>query len=207
MVATHPETPSSGYARRRAATRRRIVEATVELHTTVGPARTSISAIAERAGVQRHTVYAHFPEEQELFRACSAHWRARNPFPDAARWHAIRDPEARLALALTEVYRFYEEHAPALEAIFADADKVPMMAEAVASRAAQLAGAARVLSRGRGLRGRQRTRALAALTHALDLGTWRSLVERGGLQRDEAVTLMADLVRSACERQTRSGVA
>ena len=63
-------------ARRQAETRQRIVDAAVELHTSVGPARTTISAIAERAGVERHTVYAHFPDEPTLFRACSTHWRA-----------------------------------------------------------------------------------------------------------------------------------
>ena len=64
-------------ARRQAETKQRIVEAAVALHTSVGPARTTISAIAERAGVERHTVYAHFPDERTLFRACSTHWRGR----------------------------------------------------------------------------------------------------------------------------------
>ena len=72
-----------------ARTRQRIVDATVELHTTVGPARTTVSAVAERAGVQRHTVYAHFPTEGDLFGACTAAWQERNPFPDAARWAAL----------------------------------------------------------------------------------------------------------------------
>src|SRR5688572_26409701 len=83
-------------AERQAETRRRIVEATVDLHTTVGPSRTKIAAIAERARVQRHTVYAHFPDERALFSACSAHWATANPFPDPASWARIAQPELRL---------------------------------------------------------------------------------------------------------------
>ena len=83
-------------AQRQAETRQRIVEATVALHTSVGPARTTISAIAAGAGVERHTVYAHFPDEQTLFRACTAHWQAEHPLPDPAPWLELADPEERL---------------------------------------------------------------------------------------------------------------
>ena len=89
------------------ATRKRIVEATVELHDAVGPSRTTISAIAERAGVQRLTVYRHFPDERSLFEACSGLWRAENPAPDPSAWAAIDDPEQRLRIALTEIYAFF----------------------------------------------------------------------------------------------------
>src|SRR3954447_2484557 len=80
-------------------TRRRITETAVELHGTVGPARTSISAIAERAGVRRSTVYRHFPDEEALFHACSSHWANANPLPDPAPWEAIDDPDERLRTA------------------------------------------------------------------------------------------------------------
>src|SRR3954454_19384323 len=83
-------------ARRQDETRRRITEATVELHRTVGAARTTISAIAEKAGVERLTVYRHFPDEGSLFDACSAHWIEANPLPDPAAWAAIADPDERL---------------------------------------------------------------------------------------------------------------
>src|SRR5439155_16007019 len=89
------------------ARRERIVEATVELHDSLGPARTTISAIAERAGVQRLTVYRHFPDERTLFQACSGHWAAQNPKPDPASWASIDDPEERLRVALTAIYAFY----------------------------------------------------------------------------------------------------
>src|SRR6267378_2152865 len=88
-------------------TRARIVSATVELHDSVGPAQTTISAIAERAGVQRLTVYRHFPDERTLFEACSAHWAAQNPAPDPSTWAGIADPHERLGIALGEIYAFY----------------------------------------------------------------------------------------------------
>src|SRR5688572_25664124 len=81
-------------------TRVRITESTVELHGTVGPAKTTVSAVAERAGVRRSTVYRHFPDEAALFAACSAHWRAAHPPPDLARWAAVREPAERLEAAL-----------------------------------------------------------------------------------------------------------
>src|SRR5512133_311027 len=87
-----------------AETRRRITESAVELHGTIGPSRTSMSAIAERAGVRRSTLYRHFPDETAVFEACSAHWRAANPAPDLAEWAAIEDPDRRLRAALEELY-------------------------------------------------------------------------------------------------------
>ena len=88
-------------------TRRRITESAVALHEELGPAQTSISAIAERAGVRRSTVYRHFPDEEALFAACSSHWRAANPPPDPASWSSIEDPAERTRTALRELYAFY----------------------------------------------------------------------------------------------------
>src|SRR3954468_19952961 len=90
-----------------AETRRRITETAVELHGTLGPARTSISAIAERAGVRRSTVYRHFPDEAALIGACSSHWAAENPVPDMTPWQSIEDPDRRLRTALDELYAYY----------------------------------------------------------------------------------------------------
>ena len=87
-------------------TRQRITEAAVELHGTLGPARTSVTAVAERAGVERATVYRHFPDERALFLACSSHWRAANPAPDPAAWAAIADPDLRLRDAPADSLRF-----------------------------------------------------------------------------------------------------
>src|SRR3954468_5305676 len=93
-------------------TRRRITESAVELHGTIGPARTSISAVADRAGVRRSTVYRHFPDEAALFDACSSHWRAANPPPDPWAWAAIEDPSERVTAALSELYAFYARTEP-----------------------------------------------------------------------------------------------
>src|SRR5512132_3547504 len=88
-------------------TRARIAESAAALHEELGPARTSISAVAERAGVRRSTVYRHFPDEPALFAACSAHWAAANPVPDLDRWAAIEDPDERLRRSLEELYAYY----------------------------------------------------------------------------------------------------
>src|SRR3954470_782350 len=95
-----------------AETRLRITEAAIELHGTVGPSRTTMSAVAERAGVERRTLYRHFPNEAELFEACSNHYFAAHPWPDLGNGRAIRDPKQRLELALDELYAYYERTEP-----------------------------------------------------------------------------------------------
>ena len=110
-------TRKRAYRKRRRAeqeeeTRLRITEAAVDLHGSVGPARTTVSAIAERAGVQRATVYRHFPDEEALFAACSSHWAALNPPPDPAVWAEIADPDQRLRGALAELYSWYGDNRP-----------------------------------------------------------------------------------------------
>jgi AcrR family transcriptional regulator len=178
-------------AARQADTRRRIVEAAVGLHTTVGPAATSISAIAESAGVQRHTVYAHFPDEATLFGACSAHWVAANPFPDASAWFAEADPERRLRAALSAVYEWYERVETALALFVRDAEAVP--ADVRDARVAQLGLLADALAVGWSRRKVVR----AALGHALAFETWRSLVRNEGLTRRQAVNAMTRFVANA----------
>src|SRR5918996_6215329 len=107
-----------------AETRRRITESAVELHGSLGPAHTSISAVAERAGVRRSTVYRHFPDEAALFDACSSHWAAANPLPDLGRWVAIGDPDERLRAALGELYKFYGLTERMLDNLFRDEETV-----------------------------------------------------------------------------------
>jgi AcrR family transcriptional regulator len=170
-------------------TRRRIVEAGVSLHTTVGPARTSISAVAERAGVQRHTVYAHFPSERELFRACAEHWTKAHPFPEPAGWAATADPSERLRGALEALYRWYElvEHDLAL--FVRDIEAIP---EQAAESDADLRALRDLLTADR-----PRRRAVrGAIGHALEFETWRSLVRRQGFSRRSAVDAMVRLVES-----------
>src|ERR687887_388726 len=81
-------------AERQRRTRERIVQATMELHEEVGPAKTTVAEIARRAGVQRLTVYNHFPQEIELFAACQAHWMELHPLPDFASALALPSPTA-----------------------------------------------------------------------------------------------------------------
>jgi AcrR family transcriptional regulator len=176
-------------ARRQAETRQRIVEATVGLHTSVGPARTTVSAIAQRAGVERHTVYAHFPDEGTLFQACSAHWRDRHPRPDVQQWLELDVPEQRLRGVLSDVYAWFEEVESDLDVLLRDAPAVPEHAEAMAETAAVTNELANDLARGWSRRKAVR----AVIGHALEFETWRSLVRRQGLSRKQAVDAMLQL--------------
>ncbi len=182
-------------------TRQAITEAAVRLHGTVGPARTTVSAVAEEAGVQRATVYRHFPDEASLFRACSSHYAALHPPPDLASWAAILEPGARLRRGLGDIYRWWEETEDMMSLVLRDAPLVEGMTAAVEEGRAYLEEARRVLMRGRPERGSARRRAAAAIGHALEFGTWRSLVREQGLATAEAVELMAALV----ERAPRGG--
>jgi AcrR family transcriptional regulator len=187
--------------RRRAAleneTRRRITEAAVKLHGTVGPARTTVSAIAEEAGVQRATVYRHFPDIDSLFAACSGHWMAQNPLPDAERWAEIGDPESRLRVALGELYAWYARTEHMVERINRDVTLVPEIARPMSAQLAWLEWMRDLLLKGRRERGRSRARVAAAIGHATAFETWRSLVRQQGLAQDEAVELMVRAVAEA----------
>src|SRR4051812_24893768 len=108
-------------------TRRRITESTIALHEELGPARTSVSAIAERAGVRRSTVYRHFPDDEALFAACSSHWQATNPPPDPGVWAAIEDPAQRTAAALGDLYAFYRQTEGMYTSLLRDEPLVPIV--------------------------------------------------------------------------------
>jgi AcrR family transcriptional regulator len=179
-----------------AATHLRITEAAIELHGTIGPSRTTLSAVARRAGVERRTLYRHFPTEGDLFAACSAHYFAANPWPDLGAWRAMRDPQQRLERALDELYEYYERAAPMLGNVLRDAEVVDFARDAVAPLHAFVDDAAEVLMTGRRVRGRRRQLVAGALGHALAFATWRSLAANG-IGRSDAVRLMAALVEDA----------
>ena len=179
-----------------AETRLRITESAVELHGTVGPARTSVSAVAEHAGVRRSTVYRHFPDEASLFRACSSHWRASHPVPDPARWAAISDPEERLEGALAELYASYRSTERMMENLVRDQALVPAVKRQFSSYYEYLGAARDVLMAGRRARGRGRERLAAAIGHSLSFSTWRSLTREQGLDDARAADLMCSLVRA-----------
>jgi AcrR family transcriptional regulator len=178
-------------------TRLRITESAVELHGTVGPSRTSMSAVAALAGVRRSTVYRHFPDEAALFDACTAHWAAANPLPEVGAWSMIDDPDERLDAALRELYAFYGRTERMLENLFRDENTVPLVQERFAAFRGYFAAARDALMAGRRLRGAARRRTQAALGHAIAFSTWKSLVREQGLDDADAVALACALVAGA----------
>jgi AcrR family transcriptional regulator len=188
-------------AESQAETRRRIAAATAELHEEVGPARTTVTEIARRAGVQRLTVYKNFPDDYQLFAACQRHFLTENPPPDPSTAFAIDDPGERLEAVLSEQYRWYRrtertsgqvrrdrEIMPALDALMADTTdvKAAELAEGLAAHFAD---------------GRRPPRLIrAAVALALDFWTWRRLA-REGLDDEAAARLMTDAVRAAGSRR------
>lgn len=184
-------------AEQEAQTRQRITESAVELHGSLGPARTSMSAVAEHAGVPRSTVYRHFPDEEALFGACSAHWGAEHPPPDVGSWEEIEDPDERLGTALDELYAYYRGAGPMLDKLLRDEQTVPIVAELFAPFHQLLEAVSEILMRGRGLRGKARDRVRAAIGHAISFRTWQQLTAESGLPDKEAAELMQRLVGAA----------
>ena len=181
-------------AEQQAETRQRIVSATADLHQEVGPARTTVSEIARRAGVGRPTVYAHFPGERELIGACSAHWRSEHPRPDLAAELAEPDPAERVRRVLEALYASYAEGAPMTEKILRDRTLVPALDDLLrASMDPEMARLGAVLAAGFGLRGAWAKRLQAMIAVALDFWTWKRL-DAEGLGADEAAALMAEAV-------------
>jgi AcrR family transcriptional regulator len=181
-------------AEQQAQTRQRIVEAAAELHSSVGPARTTVSMIADRAGVQRHTFYAHFPDDRSVFLACSGLVAERDPLPDAGPWRAIEDCGERLRVGLWAIYAWYERNAELLGCVLRDADVHALTREtAAASFGPFMAGYREVL--GAKLGAKQRT----MLELALSFYTWRTLVRENGLKPEAAVGVMIDAIDRARE--------
>jgi len=177
-------------------TRRRITEAAIDLHGTLGPSRTTLSAVAERAGVERRTLYRHFPTEADLFAACSADYFDAHPWPDLDSWSAIRDPQERLVRALDDLYAYYERTEPMFTNVLRDVDVLDFARDAMAPLDVYLDDATEILVSGRGARGRQRELLKGALRHALSFSTWHSLATNG-IARTDAVKLSAGLVETA----------
>lgn len=174
-------------AEKQAETRRRIVEAAVELHGTLGPARTTISEIAERAGVQRHTFYAHFPDDRSLFLACSGLAMERDPLPDPAQLRRTAAGPERIRLGLEQFYGWYERNARLAGCVLRDAQHHELTREIVELRMVPILGEAAELL-GEGLGGRSR----AILGVALDFACWQKLA--GNFSAGAAAALMTDAV-------------
>jgi AcrR family transcriptional regulator len=179
-------------AETQADTRRRIVEAAVELHTRVGPARTTWSLLAERAGVQRHTLYAHFPDERSLLDACSGLAFERDPPPDPTPLAAIPDRDARLRAGLGALYAWFERNAELNASVLRDAEVHPIVREISEGQMRPLM-TAYVEALGEGRRPKQR----AMLGLALSFFSWRTLVQDSGLTSAQAAEAMATAVAGA----------
>jgi len=171
------------------ATRRRIVEATVELHGTVGPSHTTVSGVADMAGVQRSTVYRHFPDEEALFSACTSHWFARHPWPRPDDWRIDTDGAARLERGLGELYRYYDENQQMMFNSFRDIAIMPAFVGE--NLRAQLENMHTALVEPWGRPDDQRLQ--IAVRHALDFRTWMSLASNG-LAPGRASELMTAMV-------------
>lgn len=205
MDSENAPAPKRRYQKRRRAereleTRRRITEAAVKLHGSLGPARTTIKGVATEAGVQRATVYRYFPDLDSLFIACSTHWASLNPPPDPDAWAQITDPDTRLRDGLSELYAWYEWAEPMLTNVFRDAPSVPAMTQPVQDFERHFQALHQALMSGRRISGRARAKASAAIGHALAFATWHSLVHEHELHPEEAVALMAALVAAASQR-------
>ena len=181
-------------AEQQAETRQRIVEAAVDLHGSVGPALTSLSMVAERAGVQRHTLYAHFPDERSLYLACSGLTLERDPLPDAAAWRSIEDRDKRLRVGLDAIYGWYERNAELAACVLRDAEHHPLTREIAELRfGSSMAAYQEVL--GAELSIGQRT----VLRLALSFFTWRTLAREASLEPDAAVRAMVQAIDCAKE--------
>jgi AcrR family transcriptional regulator len=172
-------------------TRARIVEATVQLHGTIGFAATTVAGIARQAGVTRLTVYRHFPEVEDLYAACKAHWADQQQRPNVDAWTRVADPAERLRVGLSDLYRFYRGGEAMLTFVDRDWEMLPDR-----TRRENEDTDARLrdtLLQPFGARGAQRRRLRAVLGHAVKFATWRSLCVDQGLTDREAVGVMAAL--------------
>lgn len=183
-------------------TRRRIAQAAVDLHGSIGPAFTTISAVADRAGVRRATLYRHFPDEAALFGACSGQWLSQNPLPETAALADIADADARLRAALDLVYAYYRPNTRMLYNVIRDAEASPPLRETLQGFAGWLGLLQTLLEDGFVGQTEAETEedsALwrAALGHALSFTAWRALTEEQGLSDAEARELMCGMVGAA----------
>lgn len=177
-------------------TRQRIVEATVRLHTTVGPANTTIAGIADEAGVTRVTVYRHFPDEEELYTACVGHWGMLHPPPDPQAWRAISGLVQRAEHALDELYRWYRGNGEDLFRFERDVGAMPPSQQEAMRASRETMTESLVV--GSDVRGHARRRLRAVAGHVISYWTWRSLAIDQGLDHDDVVAVALGFVRSAC---------
>jgi AcrR family transcriptional regulator len=183
-------------AEQEAETRQRIIEAMVDLHREVGPARTTISAIADRAGVERLTVYRHFPDERSMFEACTSHYATVVPQPDPARWEAVEGPAERLRAALLTFYEYYRGAEQMLVNATRDLPQLPALAAVLKPRMKFVRLVRDDLLQRWRVSGSERQRLTAVIGHALRFETWQSLARGEALDDAEAADLMVTLAKA-----------
>ncbi len=179
-------------AEQQAQTRQRIVEAAVDLHGSVGPALTTLTMVAERAGVQRHTIYAHFPNDRSLFIACSGLVEERDPMPDAASWRSIEGRRERMLTGLGAIYDWYARNASLMACVLRDAEYHALTRQIGELRFGPFMAAAQEV-----LGAELSTRQRAMLRLALGFATWRTLVLESGLEREAAAAAMVRAIECA----------
>ena len=179
-------------------TRARIVNATVALHEELGPANTSIKAIAERAGVQRLTVYRHFPDEECLFLACSTHWLTLNPPPDVAEWEKIKQADVRSFEVLLAFYQYYRNTRKLWKKVYRDIEQVPAVRNVMVDFEAYLDTVRDGLLAPWKLKGNSKRQLSITLRHALRFSTWQSL-ERENLKDKQIADLVMGWIRAVTD--------
>src|SRR5579884_232198 len=174
-------------------TRRRITDATIDLHRTVGPAATRISEVARRAGVQRVTVYSHFPDDASLFAACSAHWRSLHPAPDPSAWATIAEPHERVLIVLRDLYGWYRETEPMTANVLRDMESLPALRRVIDEGLGSYLDAVRsLLAEPFRARGRRRARIAAAIDAATSFHLWRALAPLGDAEAARVATALVE---------------
>ncbi|WP_375055328.1 TetR/AcrR family transcriptional regulator [Zobellella sp. DQSA1] len=182
-------------------TRERIVEATMALHQELGPRDTTISAIAERAGVQRLTVYRHFPDDQALFQACTSRWLAQHRPPDPASWQIIDASGERLRTALAQLYGYFRSTARMWTLSYRDEAEVTALQAPMARFHGYLQEIRDDLAQAYAPAPVQRRQLDAVLAHCVDFPTWQSLAAQG-LDDAEMVRLVECWVKAVAEAAT-----
>lgn len=177
-------------------TRQRIVEATVYLHEKIGVPGTTISAIAERAGVERLTVYRHFPDDHTLLTACTGHYLSQNPVPDPEQWESIEEPVPCLRAALAKIYAYYRQTEGMMITAYRDTQTEPTLLEVLAPFFQYWASIQNHLAEKFSATSPAHPLMLAVVGHAIHFSTWRSLVKQQGLKMDQAVNIMVAMVQS-----------
>jgi len=189
-------------------TRSRITAAAFALHAEIGPSQTTIRAIAERAGVQRHTVYAHFPDLEALYAACTAHGISATAMPDGANWTAIGDPAERMRVGLTQLYAWYRANEGMLLNVLRDGGAAAVAAANTSEPDAfdrRMADMDTALAAGWHLSDQDRRAHFhAAISLALAFETWRSLTG-AGLTDAQAIGLLVGTVRAIADGTLRPG--